>query len=208
MFRVSKISTKIEGIRYLVFIKLIFNFADFLRGNVNHPDQYQIAFTGLNPGTHIFDFKIGDTFFEQVKDAEITGGKVLVVVTMAREERMMDLHLAIEGKVRVTCDRCNEQMDQEIKGNERLIIKLGDHYYEESEDVQVIPDTAHQFDLAPFIYEYIHLLLPIRRVHPEDKEGNSQCDPEIIKKLQELRESHIPDPRWEALAQLKKNRKS
>ncbi len=175
---------------------------------MNHPDQYQIAFTGLNPGTYLFDFKIGDTFFEQVKDTEITGGEVSVVVTMAREERMMDLHLDIEGKVRVTCDRCNELMDVEVKGNERLIIKLGDHYYEESEDVQVIPDTAHQFDLAPFIYEYIHLLLPIRRVHPEDEEGNSQCDPEIIMKLKELSESHIPDPRWEALAQLKKNRKS
>jgi uncharacterized protein len=190
----------------LVIIKLIFNFADFFRGKVNHPDQYQIGFSGLNPGTHEFDFQIGDTFFEQVKDAEITGGQVSVIVTMAREERMMDLHLEISGKVRVSCDRCNELMDVEVNGNERLIIKLGDHYYEESEDVQVIPDTAYQFDLTPFMYEYIHLLLPIRRVHPEDKDGNSQCDPEIIKKLKELSERHIQDPRWDALNQLKKNK--
>lgn len=191
------------GNRYLVIIKLIFNFADFFRGNVNHADQYQIAFSGLNSGTHLFDFQIGDKFFEQVEDTEIAGGQVSVIVTMAKEERMMDLHLQISGKVKVPCDRCNELIDMEVKGNERLIIKLGDHYYEESEDVQVIPDSAHQFDLSPFMYEYIHLLLPIRRVHPDDEEGNSQCDPEILKKLKELSEHHIQDPRWEALNQLK-----
>jgi uncharacterized metal-binding protein YceD (DUF177 family) len=198
------ICTKIEGNRYLVFIKLIFNFADFFSGNLNHADQYQIAFSGLHPGTHTFDFQIGDTFFEQVKDAEITGGDVSVIVTMVKEERMMDLHLAISGKVSVACDRCNELMDVEVNGHERLIVKLGDHYYEESEDVQVIPDTSHQFDLSPFLYEYIHLLLPIRRVHPEDESGKSECDPEIIKKLKELSERHIQDPRWEVLNQLKK----
>jgi uncharacterized metal-binding protein YceD (DUF177 family) len=198
------ICTKIEGNRYLVFIKLIFNFADFFSVKVNQADQYQIAFSGLNPGMHQFDFQIGDTFFELVDDAEITGGDVTVNVMMAREERMMDLHLEISGKVRVACDRCNELIEVDVNGSERLIIKLGDHYYEESEDVQVIPDTAHQFDLSPFLYEYIHLLLPIRRVHPEDKKGNSQCNPDVILKLKELSERHIQDPRWEVLNQLKK----
>ena len=171
--------------------------------NVNHPDQYQIAFSGLNSGTHQFEFQIGNAFFEQVKDSEIMGGEVSVVITMVKEERMMDLHLAINGKVIVTCDRCIEPLEMEVEGNERLIVKLGDHYFEESEDVQVIPDTAHQFDLGPFMYEYIHLLLPIRRVHPEDGKGNNHCDPEILGKLKELSERHIPDPRWEALKQLK-----
>lgn len=190
----------------MVIIKLIFNFAGFFRENVNHTDQYQIAFSGLTSGTHKFDFQIGDSFFEQVHDTEISGGTVRVIVTMAKEERMMDLHLEISGKVRVHCDRCNELTDVEVNGNERLILKLGDHYFEESEDVQVIPETAHQFDLGPFLYEYIHLLLPVRKIHPDDDHGNSGCDPEIIKKLKELSESHAPDPRWEALNQLKKSK--
>ena len=192
----------------MVFIKLIFNFADFFSVIVNHADLYQIAFSGLSTGTHIFDFHVGNKFFEQVKDAEILGGDVSVIVTMAKEERMMDLHLEINGKVSVGCDRCNEMLDVAVNGNERLIVKLGDHYYEESEDIQVIPDTAHQFDLSPFLYEYIHLLLPIRRVHEEDEDGNSNCDPGVLKKLKELSEQHIQDPRWEALEQLKSQKKS
>ena len=173
---------------------------------MNNPEQYQIAFSGLNPGTHIFDFKVGKMFFHQAEDAEIRDGEISVTVTMAKEERMMDLHFAINGTVIVCCDRCNEMMELEVNGNERLIVKYGDRYYEESEDVQIIPETSHQFDLSPFIYEYIHLLIPIRRVHPEDAQGNSQCDPEILKKLKDLSEHHAKDPRWDALNQLKNNK--
>ena len=172
------------------------------------PEQYQIAFSGLKPGTHTFDFKIGKLFFDAVEDAEIRDGAVSVTVTMVKEERMMDFHFTIAGTVKVSCDRCNELMDIAIGGNERLIVKFGDRYYEESEDVQVIPETAHQFDLRPFIYEYIHLLLPIRRVHPEDKKGESLCDPVIIEKLKELSQHHTLDPRWDALNKLKNIRKS
>jgi uncharacterized protein len=189
----------------LVFIKLIINFAGFLK-EVTNPGQYQIAFSGLKSGTHTFDFKVGKVFFEQVEDAAIRDGRVSVVVTMAKEERMMDLHFAIDGTVKVPCDRCNELIDIDVKGDERLIVKLGDRYYEESEDVQVIPDTAYQFDLSPFIYEYIHLLLPFRKVHPEDSAGNSLCDPGILKKLKELSEHHEPDPRWDALKKLKQKK--
>ncbi len=145
-------------------------------------------------------------FFEQVEDTEIQGGSVSVAVVMAREERMLDLHFTIAGKVTVLCDRCNEPVEVEVNGKERLIVKLGDRYFEESEDVQVIPDTAHQVELSPFIYEYIHLLMPVRRVHPDDEQGNSRCNPEVIKKLNELGERHMQDPRWEVLTQLKKKK--
>ena len=100
-----------EVIRYLVIIKLIFTFAHFFRCNVNNPEQYQIAFSGLKPGTHTFNFKIGKLFFDQVEDAEIRDGQVLVTVTMIKEERMIDLHFDLLGKVMVSCDRCYELMD-------------------------------------------------------------------------------------------------
>jgi uncharacterized metal-binding protein YceD (DUF177 family) len=181
-----------------------FYFCRLFEVNLHNPEQYQIAFSGLKPGTHVFDFKIGKSFFEQVEDEEIRDGQVGVTVTMVKEERMMDLHFTIHGTVMVSCDRCNELMEIEVNGNERLIVKYGEGYYEETEDIQIIPETAHQFDVGPFIYEYIHLLVPIRRVHQEDSKGNSQCDPDILRKLKELSEHHAKDPRWEALNQLKK----
>ena len=173
------------------------------KAKVTNPGDYNIVFSGLNPGTHIFDFKIGEKFFEGIEDTDIIGGDVSVNVTMIRDERMMDMHFVFDGFVIVPCDRCLEPIEMEVGGSERLIVKLGDRYFEESEDVQIIPETDHQIDLRPFMYEYIYLSLPARRVHEEDENGESLCDPEVIKKLEELTHHTAPDPRWEVLKNLK-----
>jgi uncharacterized metal-binding protein YceD (DUF177 family) len=84
---------------------------------------------------------------------------------------------------------------------------MGDAYQDEGEEVIIIPEAERQFDVSPFLFEVIHLMLPARRVHPE-KDGQSECDPEILKKLEELSNQRAPDPRWEALKKLKPNPKS
>jgi uncharacterized metal-binding protein YceD (DUF177 family) len=172
---------------------------------VKNPEQYKIAFSSLTPGTHIFDFQIDSTFFEEGENTGIISGNIAVNVTMMKEERMMDLHFSLRGAVVVPCDRCLEPVEVEVKGNERLIIKLGDRYVEETDEIQIIPDTEHQVDLAPFLYEFVYLMVPMRRVHDEDEDGNSLCDPEILKKISELNPEKEPDPRWEALNKLKGN---
>jgi uncharacterized metal-binding protein YceD (DUF177 family) len=73
---------------------------------------------------------------------------------------------------------------------------------EESEDVIVIPETEYQFNLAPYIYEFIHLALPAQIIHPDDEYGDSTCDPEMLRILNTLAPSESVDPRWEALKKL------
>jgi uncharacterized metal-binding protein YceD (DUF177 family) len=175
---------------------------------VNNPEEYRIAFAGLKPGTHVFDFEVGRAFFEAIGDDIISDGKVAVAISMVKEERMMDFHFRINGSVVVTCDRCTEPLTLEVGGDERLIVKLGDKYYEESEDIQVIPETDHSFDVAPFLYEYLHLMLPVRKVHPDDDSGNSLCDPAVLQKLEQLKPEPGPDPRWEVLRNLRQDDQS
>jgi uncharacterized metal-binding protein YceD (DUF177 family) len=58
--------------------------------------------------------------------------------------------------------------------------------------------------MSQYIYEYIHLLLPMRKVHGTDEDGNSLCNPDVISRITE--EEHEPgDPRWEVLRKLKDN---
>jgi uncharacterized protein len=186
----------------LVVTRLIVNFADFLR-EVNSQDKYCIPFKGLKPGVHPFDFEVGDTFFDLFPESQIHKGAVSVHVKFEKEERMLVLNFTLEGIAVVPCDRCNEPMQVKISGTERLIMKFGEEYQEQSDEVLIIPEMSHQVDLAPFIYEYIHLLLPMRKVHGEDAAEGSTCDPEVIKKLEELNRKASTDPRWEALSKLK-----
>jgi uncharacterized metal-binding protein YceD (DUF177 family) len=117
-------------------------------------------------------------------------------------ERMMVYNINLQGEVLVTCDRCTNEFLYALSDNEKLIVKLGSEYMEESEDVVVIPDSEYKFDLSPYIYEFIHLALPARLLHPDDEDGNSTCDPDMLKRLQKLAPADAIDPRWEALKKL------
>jgi uncharacterized protein len=171
---------------------------------LNHLRDYHIQFVGLEPGTHEFEFEVNDSFFEHFDYSLIRHGHVNVKVAMDKSERMMIYSIHLEGEVLVTCDRCTDEFLMPVSDTQKLIVKLGAEYFEESEDVVVIPDTDYQFDLSTYIYEFIHLALPPRLLHPDDENGNSTCNPEILKILESL---SVPeentDPRWEALKNLK-----
>ena len=166
--------------------------------------QFVIPVTGLKPGSHQFDFEIDDSFFENFEYSEIRNGGIHLHLVIEKEENLLVFHFDFKGHIRVLCDRCYEPFDLPIGGKERLILKFGHEFHEESEEVQVVPIGENHFDISPFIYEYIHLSLPVRRVHPENELGENTCDAGIIRWLEDLSTSSGPDPRWEVLLKLKK----
>ncbi|MBU2651358.1 MAG: DUF177 domain-containing protein [Bacteroidetes bacterium] len=171
--------------------------------NVAYLDQFIIPYYGLKPGWHHYDFEIEDAFFEAFEYSEIHKGKIMISVDLEKQERMFILHFDIKGILSIPCDRCLDDYDQYIEGKEQLIIKLGNARREDAHDILVIPENEHSFNISPFIYEYLVLLLPARRVHPDDENGNSTCNPEVLAILEKLRYQPKTDPRWEGLNQLK-----
>lgn len=165
-------------------------------------EPFKIPFGGLKVGFHRFDLKVDNTFFDHFEYAEIKSGSVEIQLDLEKEERMLILDFTVNGTVSLPCDRCGKPVDIGITGKERLIVKPGNGYLEESEDVLIIPETDKIFDVSSFLYEIVHLLLPAKRVHPDSDKGESQCDPDVLKKLKALSENHSPDPRWEALNKL------
>ena len=161
--------------------------------------DFTIPYVGLSLGNHTFDFEVNNTFFEHFEYSEIKKGKVHVEVNLERQERMLIFGFKIQGTVEVTCDRCLDVFDHPVNGHEKLIVKFGHERLEESEDVLMVPQTDYQIDLAPLIYEYINLLLPIRHVHPQNENGEYACDPEVTRFITEIPEHEDTDPRWEAL---------
>jgi len=164
--------------------------------------DYEIPFKGLGLGTHQFDFEIGDSFFKNLSYSEITRGKVWAEVELIKESTMLILDFVLKGEVELTCDRCLEQYTQPLEGSFKLIVKFGEEPEEVSDEIIIIPFEQAAFDLTQYFYEYIVLLLPLKHVHPDDEEGNSTCDVEMLKQIDEHgnRES---DPRWAALKNIK-----
>ncbi|HRS53627.1 MAG TPA: DUF177 domain-containing protein [Bacteroidales bacterium] len=90
----------------------------------------------------------------------------------------------------------------EINGTKNLIFKFSDTYEEITDEIITIPEQKNLIDLSPFILEFITLLVPLRRVHPDDSNGHSLCNPEVLKILKAHSEEKAIDIRWNKLKEL------
>ena len=166
-------------------------------------NEYQIPVNGLALGNHSYHFDVKDDFFEGMDYSEIHQGTVSIDLDIEKTELMMTLNFALQGKVRVACDRCADEFDIPIENNEVYYVKFGSEVAEESDDVIVVPADQHDFDISSLIYEYIILSIPIHRVHPE-----GECNPEVLQMLSHeeepvAEEENETDPRWAALKNIK-----
>jgi len=171
--------------------------------------DYIIQFVGLSIGQHEFDFDIDDKFFEGLDYSEIKQGNIHIDLTLIKQSTMMVLHFDINGTVKMDCDRCTAPLSLPINGNYKLIVKVGGHESgDEDDDIITVAANEHQLDLTQYIYEYIALSLPIKRVHPDNEKGESTCDKKMLKKLEKFlieEEKEKTDPRWNELKNIKLN---
>jgi uncharacterized protein len=166
-------------------------------------DQFCIPFTGLKTGEHRFNLIVRDEFFERYNYSDLRKGDLTVGLILDKQEGILTLTFDIAGTVEVICDRCLEYYDQPVAGRERLYIRFGKDFHEETDEIMIIPETENQIDVGHYIYEYINLLIPYRHVHPDDDRGESTCNRDVIRKLQEYQRHDLADPRWEVLNDLR-----
>lgn len=169
--------------------------------------NYDIPFRGLKEGLHEFDYIVDDKFFEYF-EGEIRKGKLNVKVLLQKNSMNMELHFLINGLVEVTCDRCIDEFMLPVECSYNLYAKFDEEEYEEDDDIIVLPHEASSLNIARYIYEFIHLSLPLQRFHPEDENGQSTCDQEMINKIKEHQQRQSngnDDPRWDKLKNILKN---
>ncbi|MFH0892866.1 MAG: DUF177 domain-containing protein [Bacteroidota bacterium] len=165
---------------------------------------YVIEFSGLDNGNYTFGFPISDSFFSQLDYSEIRKGKLEVDVVLERGTHALLLNFHIKGTVHILCDHCAEYFDLDVEGSPHLIVKLGDTRREDSDEEITIPESDSEIDLRQYIYEFISLLIPYRRVHPGKSEDIPGCSNDVLDKLAPPEEQYeADDPRWNKLKNLK-----
>jgi uncharacterized metal-binding protein YceD (DUF177 family) len=168
---------------------------------------YKVPISGLKEGHYLYDFEVGNNFFEEFEESEIKEGNLSVRVELDRRPSHFDLIIKIAGKVRICCDRCLEMFFQPIACENRLLIKFGKNWDDSDPDIIIVPADENELDIKQYLYEFIHLALPIKRIHPADGTGKDSCDPEMLKKLGQyiINENKMNDPRWDELKKLINN---
>jgi uncharacterized metal-binding protein YceD (DUF177 family) len=179
-------------------------------------NEFLIPFIGLKLGKHQFEYQISKAFFEHFEYDEFESANIKVNIVLEKKNTMLELNFKHSGTINVPCDLTSEDFDLPINGDLKLIVRFGETFNDENEDLLILPIGEHQIDVAQYIYEMVVLSIPLKKIHPGIKNGTLESD--VLLKLNELSineqenqdnvEEHLDikeehtDPRWDKLKKL------
>ncbi len=167
--------------------------------------HFNIPFTGLKEGSHLFEYLIDNKFFEAFNFDEYNDSDVKIQIDFVKKSTLMELNFTASGTVNIPCDTTGELFDQEIKAELPLLVKFGTEFNDENEEILILAHNSYEVNVAQYIYEMIVLAVPSKRIHPDVLNGTMES--EALKKLEELRNKKVKtaekaDPRRDKLKDL------
>ena len=165
---------------------------------------HKIEFAGLKVGKHQFNFELNKEFFENFSFFDFNNINLKVDVDLTKKSNLLELNFHAKGSVNVNCDMTNEPFDMPFDKEDFLVVKFGQEYNDEDNEILVLPFGEHKIILDQYLYELVILSLPRKRVHPGVEDGTLES--EIIEILDELKPSGLgleSDPRWDKLKKIK-----
>lgn len=173
---------------------------------MNKLKEYEVSFVGLKQGKHEFVYAIDKRFLALFDYEEVNDIDEKVTLTLDKKSTLMELHFKNKGSVNVNCDVSNEPFDLPVEGELFLVVKFGEEYNDDDDELLILPHGAHQLNVAQYIYELVVLSIPAKRIHPDVLSGKMHS--EVLDKLEALSpkepidETEHIDPRWESLKNL------
>ena len=169
--------------------------------------EFIIPFVGLKEGKHHFSFEITKTFFDYFGYDEFNDVAITVTMLLNKKSTMMELEFEARGAINVNCDLTNEPYNQPIEADLKLIVKFGEEFNDENEEILILPHGEYEVNVQQYIYEMIVLAKPSKLIHPGIEDGT--LDTEILSKIEEYtiiknteEVNEDIDPRWNKLKNL------
>lgn len=175
------------------------------RAELKLVNQYIIPFKGLKEGDHEFEFGFDQKFFDEHKVLEAKSGNIGAIVFLTKKTNILSLSTTLKGDLNIQCDRCLEYFNYPIHSQSDLLVKFGENTGDSTDEIWVVDPNSHDLNMEQYLYECILLSLPIQRIHSDDANVDSGCNPEMLEKLEQLSSSEKKedvDPRWNALKNL------
>lgn len=179
-----------------------------------HRREFEIAFIGLKPGPHEFNYTLGNEFFTERGAVDFHSMDARVKVTLDKHPGFLQLKFEVGGQVSVQCDRCGNPLTLDLWDDFDMVVKLVENpeemnAHEEDPDIFYIGRQESHIDLSHWLYDFVLLSIPVQRMCKEDAEGNSGCNPEVIQKLREMEErtrENNAQNIWKDLDKFKQNK--
>jgi uncharacterized metal-binding protein YceD (DUF177 family) len=177
--------------------------------------EFDIAFVGLKPGIHEYQYEIGDKFFEAYQSSEFRNCAAQVKLSLDKKNGFMLLKFEIGGKADVVCDRCgSNSLPWNLWDEFNIVVKLVDNpeemnEQEEDPDVYYLSRGESHLHVADWIYEFLLLSLPMQTMCETAEAGtHSYCNQEALDLLKKMETgqgniTESTNPLWKGLEKFK-----
>ena len=187
---------------------------------MNTEKTYSISFIGLKNGEHTFEYQIDSDFFKNYNYDDFNSIQANISVLLNKKATHLEVNFKAKGVVNVPCDVTNEDFDLPIENEFNLIVKFGEEFNDDHDEILVIPMNEYEINLSQYIYELIVLSIPVKRVSPEaaededfdeedfdflfedEEEDNEMEDSQEDDDTESDSNNEDIDPRWEKLKKL------
>ena len=172
---------------------------------MNFRREFEIAFVGLKPGIHNYEYRVDDKFFSNYGNQDFTHCNAAIKLELDKKTSFMFLKFDIDGVADVNCDRCGNPLALRLWEEFKVMVKLVDNpdemnEQEEDPDVYYISRSESHLHLADWIYEFINLSIPMQKMCPPDEVGGPQCNKEVLERLAKIEvKKDEKNPLWKGL---------
>ena len=169
--------------------------------------DFNIGIFNLKNGLHHYHFLVNDVFFECFENSPIKKARSEVELGLVKTDTFIKLSFDISGDVELTCDRSLRTFDHPVNLKKDLILKFGEEDKELSDEISMISWNTEYINMAQYIFEFIGLATPMRKIHPElQNQINMEEDIIYSTVIDDDVKTEI-DPRWSVLRNIKDNKK-
>jgi uncharacterized metal-binding protein YceD (DUF177 family) len=178
---------------------------------MNSRREYEIAFVGLKPGIHEFNYKIDDRFFEEFGEQDFKDCNAQVKLKLEKgAANFMILRFEVGGVAEVSCDRCSNELPFQLFDEFTITVKLVEepdsmNEQEEDPDVYYLSKGESLLDVKAWIFEFINLSLPMQRTCEYENMDGPHCNPAAREILKSSKAEKAADenPIWKGLNKFK-----
>ncbi len=178
---------------------------------MSHRREFEIAFVGLKPGIHEYEYQINDKFFVPYGEQDFQNCEAKIKLKLEKNTGFMQLKFDVDGHADVNCDRCGNGLPMQLWDEFNIIVKIVDepekmNETEEDPDVYYISRGESHLHLADWIFEFVNLSFPLQKMCKEEEFGGPKCNTEVLEKLRKMEEAAMKDTTptvWKGLDQFK-----
>jgi uncharacterized metal-binding protein YceD (DUF177 family) len=174
---------------------------------------FDIAFVGLKPGVHEFNYELDDQFFIDRGAIDFANASANVKLLLEKNQGFMILKFEVGGRAQVTCDRCGNPLPLELWDEFRMLVKMVENpeemnEQEEDADIFYISRNDSHIEVGTWLYEFVLLSVPMQKMCSPEEMGGPQCNNEVLEKLRSMEAKHSEnnaDKLWKGLDKFKNN---